>query len=80
MPNLVADGCVHKPICFLPCGGGWVSQCRHYLAVENGNSLQQLKAEIRALLVPARPCCKNGIDWVEIDTDIFNKLRELSAI
>jgi hypothetical protein len=34
MPNLVADSCIHKSVCFQPGGGGCVSKCRHWLAVE----------------------------------------------
>jgi hypothetical protein len=38
VPNIVADSCAHKGVCFQPGGGGCVSKCRHWLAVEKFTS------------------------------------------
>lgn len=38
MANLIADSCIHKPVCFSSGGGGCVSKCGHYINVENFTS------------------------------------------
>ena len=79
MPNIIADSCIHKPVCFQPGGGGCVSKCRHWLAVENGNSIQQLKAEIAALIADYRSCQHSSEFQKKFESRI-ETLRQLSAV
>ncbi len=50
-------------------------------AVEaSSNSLQQLKAEIAAMLLKWKHCCELGQDWYEVESTDLEKLRQLSAV
>lgn len=55
MPNIVADSCVHKEVCFQSGGMGCVSKCRHWLAVEKFTSTNSA--------MPKCPKCQSVNLW-----------------
>ena len=42
--------------------------------------IQQLKAEIAAMLLKWKHCCELGQDWYEVESTDFEKLRQLSTV
>jgi hypothetical protein len=47
---------------------------------QNSNSLQQLKAEISAMISKWKHCCELGVDWYEVELSDYERLQKLSAV
>ena len=50
------------------------------LVVKKFTDVQQLKAEIAAIVAKSVPCCKNGAEWFEVCISFaeMERLRQLS--
>ena len=46
----------------------------------NSNSLQQLKAEISAMISKWKHCCELGDAWYEVESSDYERLQKLSAV
>ena len=79
MGTFKCDGCFHKKVCQeSPAYGTVMDNCPSYIAVENCQSLQQLKAEIRSLIAKYDSYRMN--DAEKCPGWILQELRELSAV
>ena len=73
------DSCFHKKVCMeCPSTGGINEACTLYANVENVNSVQQLKAEIAALVKAADDM--DQCEWESTGFWVIDRLRQLSAI
>jgi len=59
---------------------GLCSDCVSLLVEQNSNSLQQLKAEISAMISKWKHCCELGVDWYEVELSDYERLQKLSAV
>lgn len=54
--------------------------CAQKKAKESANNLQQLKAEISAMISKWKHCCELGVDWYEVELSDYERLQKLSAV
>ena len=75
----VIDAGTHQYTDMVPCcHGGYV---KYEDVVEtSSNSVQQLNAEISAMISKWKHCCKLGVDWYEVELSDYERLQKLSAV
>ena len=80
MGSFKCDGCFHKRVCQeSPAYGTVMDDCPSYIAVENSNSLQQLKAKI-SFLVTWEKAHRGSMSDLRRLGYILDSLRKLSAV
>jgi hypothetical protein len=54
--------------------------CAQEKSEESANSLQQLKAEISAMVLKWKHCVEYNSEWYEVELEDFERLQKLSAV